>query len=48
MLALVEQLKELRGTQEFKLPFAKLLEYAANYATVLGPFLPALGAMLPS
>ncbi|WP_277981138.1 hypothetical protein [Sphingomonas phyllosphaerae] len=41
MLALVEELKRSEGRAEFKLPFANLMEYAANYATVLGPFLPA-------
>ncbi len=36
MLALVEQLNQERGKSGFRLPFANLMEYAANYATVLG------------
>ena len=47
MLALVEQLKREQHKPGFKLPFASLMEYVANYATVLGPFLPALTSMLP-
>lgn len=48
MLALVEQMKQTQGKPGFKLPFSGLVEYAANYATVLGPFLPALTKMLPA
>jgi AbiTii len=48
MLTLVEQMKEAQGTPEFRLPFSGLMEHAANYITVLGPFLPALTKMLPA
>ncbi len=48
MLALVEQLKQQQGTPGYKLPFADLMEYVANYTTVLAPFLPALTKMLPA
>jgi len=47
MLALVEQLKHQQGKAGFKLPFAALLEYTANYATILTPFLPALANLAP-
>lgn len=48
MLELIEQMRQTQGAQGFKLPFAGLMEYAANYATVLGPFIPALTKMLPA
>lgn len=47
MLALVEQMKKEQGKPGFKLPLSDLMEYAANYVTVLGPFLPSLAKMLP-
>lgn len=47
MLVLVDQLKQQQGHESYKLPFASLMEYAANYITVLGPFIPALTTMFP-
>jgi hypothetical protein len=46
MLDLVEQMSKTRGTPDYNPPLQKMMEYAANYVTVLGPFLPALTKML--
>lgn len=42
ILRLIDQLEAQRGSPEAKFPFSGLMEYAANYVTVFGPYLPAL------
>lgn len=42
LLGLAEAMKAAQGTEEFKPLFQKWVGYLADYATILGPFIPAL------
>ncbi|WP_152522535.1 AbiTii domain-containing protein [Sphingobium ummariense] len=42
LVDIIKQMQATQGTAEYKPWFQKLVGYAAEYATVLGPFLPAL------
>lgn len=42
ILEIVRAMEKMKGTSDYKPMFQKLVSYAADYATVLGPFLPTL------
>lgn len=46
MRDIVQELQRTKGTAEYAAWFHKLVGYAADYSTVLAPFLPALGQIL--
>lgn len=43
MLAIIREMEKSKGTADYVPWFQKLVGYLADYATVLGPFLPTLG-----
>lgn len=45
ILSLVKEMQASHGTAEYKPLFQKWVGYLAEYSTVLGPFLPALGQL---
>lgn len=47
LLAIIEQMKQAKGTTDYKPLFQKLVGYTADYVTVLTPFLPALATFVP-
>lgn len=46
MIGIIKTMKETKGTSGYVPAFQKLVGYAADYATVLTPFIPALSSLL--
>jgi hypothetical protein len=46
MIEIAKEMEAAKGTPDYTPWFQKLVGYAANYVTVLGPFLPALGQLV--
>lgn len=46
LVEIIKQMQVAQGTADYKPWFQKLVGYAADYATVLAPFLPALGQLV--
>ncbi len=47
IVAIIKEMEKSKGTPDYKPRFQELVSYAADYVTVIAPFLPALAGFIP-